>query len=696
MFVRSPPRRRQFSIMLLGLVQCRLGFPHPEESRRGDFIVLARRMRESYLGTLSYRDAARYLSTISASGEWSDVSYADRGVGYWRPIKHLERVRAIAAAWTVPGSSLHGSMEAKDAVVEALRAWLKRKPGSDNWWHEAIGQQLCLIPTLIFMWDSLPIDVQDGCVELLNVPERLPEDLNAAQNVIWYAIEQLARGVLRRRDDDLTVVRGRLIQLLAPTNGEGIQADMSFHQHGPQLYSGGYGLDFLEDVCKLVGWLNGTRWQLGGGAIEFLSEYAVIGVGSLIRGDWLDWSARGREFTRQESIPRVRSLGVTFKSLRDLAPSKQWAALDSLLARMKPEGRQEKVNPYSRAFWRSDFVAHQTSSGYFSVKMCSPQTVGTESGNGENLLGYWLPFGATFFVRQGNEYDGLPAVMNWASIPGVTCPDEVPPLRGYQYHKDGLAACVSGEQGSVAGLQLNILQTRARKAWFLLGDTLVALGAGIESSHAAPVRTTLNQTRWQGELLQDGAVARSGGERAGLRSVMLNGIRYEALEDTRFQCLAEDSRTSIDRSNVTLGVRGTVSASIVTLQIDHGRQPRSARYAYAVTFAGPSGQFDQASVLVNSPDLQAVRWADGRHIMAVFHSAGELALDAGRTLQMSHPCVVVLAGTVGQTVELSVSCLDANGPALTVVLRNGAHVNTTKLRQEQTRAKAPITLSLRT
>ena len=80
-------------------------------------------------------------------------------------------------------------------------------------------------------------------------------------------------------------------------------------------------------------------------------------------------------------------------------------------------------------------MVQQAESGYFSVKMVSSRTIGTESGNGENLLGFWLPFGLTYLVQRGDEYDGLPVVWDWSRLPGVTAPAEVPPFSGLLRHE---------------------------------------------------------------------------------------------------------------------------------------------------------------------------------------------------------------------------------------------------------------------
>ncbi len=43
---------------------------------------------------------------------------------------------------------------------------------------------------------------------------------------------------------------------------EGIEQDYWFHQHRTQLYNGGYGLDFANDVGRFVSYSWGTRFQI--------------------------------------------------------------------------------------------------------------------------------------------------------------------------------------------------------------------------------------------------------------------------------------------------------------------------------------------------------------------------------------------------------------------------------------------------
>ena len=58
---------------------------------------------------------------------------------------------------------------------------------------------------------------------------------------------------------------------------EGIQRDFSFHQHGPQLYNGGYGLTFMIDMCNYATVLAGTRYAFAHDKLSLLADHLFEG-----------------------------------------------------------------------------------------------------------------------------------------------------------------------------------------------------------------------------------------------------------------------------------------------------------------------------------------------------------------------------------------------------------------------------------
>lgn len=599
------------------------------------------RLHASVLTGLSTADAARWLQQQLPDGQWPDIDYRDSAVGNWLPIGHLLRVRAMAAAFKAAGNPLAGRVDVLSAVASGLRAWLRLRPTSGNWWHNTIGQQLVLAPVLLLLHADLPPDLLRDAAMLLQDPGSVPHENNTGQNRVWYGQQQLMRGALLARPADLEGGSAALLSTLKITNEEGIQPDFSFHQHGAQLYSGGYGLGFLVDLARAAGWVAGTPWAFTAAHLELLADYALLGLAPLVRGNWLDWGARGREFTRDERDAKPRRVMLALQLLSDLVPDRH-AALKTTAAAIDASAPPWLGN---KLFWRSDFMVHQVRAGYLSVKMMSSRTVGTESGNGENLLGYWLPFGITYIIRRGDEYDGLPPVWDWSALPGLTAPAETPPLAGYQRHTSHFVGGVSDGGSGVAAMHLDKLRTKARKAWFFHGELLVVLGAGIESQSAQPVRTTLNQTRWRGAVVTDqGPVdaTRTATALPGHRWLWMDGVTYLLLDAAGATVQLARRSQGKNLINPALG-RADVEAQVMTLAVNHGTRPTDAHVAYGVWLgaatAAEAGKAPTVQVLANNPQLQAIRHADGL-VQIVFHAAGSVALNEKDTLRASAQCIV--------------------------------------------------------
>ncbi len=645
----------------------------PSDATEADFVALTTRMRAEYAGQSS-RLASMAIATLASDGSWPDIDYADRSAGEWKPMAHLDRIRAMAVAFASATDPYGGAAPVREAVVRALRAWVARGPQSDNWWHNTIGVQLTLTPTLLLMGDTLPADLRSSLLSTYARLPSIPADRKTGQNLVWYAMQHVVRGALTRNSADVATGRDAIRSTLDITTSEGLQNDLSFHQHGNQLYSGGYGLALLSDTVRMASWLQGTAWRFPAQDTNLLADYATLGIGPLVRGDWLDWSARGREITRQEATPRTAVLRTAIQSLVHLVPDRR-PALEALQLRL------DKTPPTvttTQGFWRSDFLSHQTPNGYFSVKMVSRRTVGTESGNGENLLGYWLPFGTTFIVGKGDghEYLGLQPLFDWSALPGTTAPQLIPSFTGYLRHAEDQVAVLSSPSNGVASMQVNTQGLKAKKFWFFDGEMMVALGTDIRYTGTARVRTTVNQTRWMGGAQSDVAALTSGvgnAEQSNVKWLTHGGVGYLLMDDQSGALQVDERR--LKGTDPTTRAYGAVAAKAVpaqlmTLSIDHGTNPQGAGYAYAVVHGIDSAAQLQSMakprVLVNTPLVQGAASADGRAVAVVFHQPGQVDLGRGLSLQ-SDQAVAVLGQRSG--LQLQIQVISLSGKASTVTLR---------------------------
>lgn len=73
------------------------------------------------------------------------------------------------------------------------------------------------------------------------------------------AIHHLVRGCLLKNDSIVRVNADEIFYPVQIVANEGIQEDLSYHQHGPQLYIGGYGTVFVDNIVRMGNILNGTN-----------------------------------------------------------------------------------------------------------------------------------------------------------------------------------------------------------------------------------------------------------------------------------------------------------------------------------------------------------------------------------------------------------------------------------------------------
>ncbi len=667
-----PPMRRRTALATLPVAWHILaGGSMPGRARAADPAArtseaighIRQRMRADVLAEGGVGDAAQVLPRLGPDGRWPDIAYDDRSVGNWLPMVHLVRLRRIARLIAETGERRPADEAAAQALRRGLRLWLDRRPMSDNWWHNTIGQQRELVRIVLLADAALDADLRAGVIGLLQDPGKAAPDQATGQNLVWYATQQLARGVFAQRPVDLDGGVKALQTTLAVTLAEGLQPDASFHQHGAQLYSGGYGLGWLQDLSQIAAWLNATPWAFPDTDLATLADYARHGLAPLVRGNWLEWGARGRELTRMDAIARPRLLAQAIARLLPLLPaaSPSRQALDDIARRLD---RNEPPVTGSRAYWRSDFLLQQSASAYFSVKLCSARTVGTESGNGENLQGCWLPFGVTYLLRRGDEYERLPAVWDWACLPGLTAPELVAPLKGYQTHGERFVGVLASEGADgMAGPALATMSVdkhglRARRSWFLTGDRMVAMGSAIDCTQPQPVWTTLNQCRLQGPVhTAQGRLRDDEPLPAGTRWVWHDGLTYAVLEGPSPELTRETRKRPLSRVN-TAEREQDIEATVFMLRLPHGARPKGASYCYAVSAGAATAQaasgLPRPQVLAHSAAVHALLSDDGATCLAVLHEAATLSPWPGWSLRSDAACLLV-ARRQGQGLVLTLA-----------------------------------------
>jgi chondroitin AC lyase len=601
-----------------------------------------------------YPDAEKTMKTQKPDGSWPDINYADTQVAAWDPAKHMDRVKQMAAVYAQKKSPFYHSPKMLAGVVKGLQFWYARKPKSDNWWHNTIGQQLQFERIFLLLDGQLPLDVvQTGLPYFMDLSPGAPGNKATGQNLIWFDEEYMEHGLLTANVTEIQRAVNIIQDTIVITDKEGIQVDYSFHQHGSQLYNGGYGQGFLEDTSRWASYLAGTRFAIAPEKIDIISHYLLDGSRWMMRGPLMDYGTNGRGLVRKPGKPNNIPGGAYCDQLAALDPPHA-EEYHALRATIRGEGPPWTVLG-NKQFWRSDFMVDQTKDVYFSVKMNSSRTVGIETINGENLKGYWLPFGLTYIAPTGKEYDSIFPVWDWAHLPGITCPEAVYKLVNNFKQPNTFVGGVSDGTHGACAMKLDIESSgeslHAHKAWFFFGDEIVALGAGISSTLGDPVDTTLNQTLLKGPVVVDGKTLESGEHN--LKSVswvLHNGIGY-LFPDKSDVVVNNHTQTGSWQSISSSEGPEAVSEKVFSLWVNHGVKPTDGKYAYVVVPGMDKAKLAKYAaklpvhVIANTTDLQAVRNDELFITQAIFYTAGSVEVEKGTTLQVDQPCMVQVTET---------------------------------------------------
>lgn len=534
-------------------------------------------------------------------------------------------------------------------MLKAYDAWLTRDPQSANWWYNRIGAPLNFSRVMLLAESALDEKRLAGGLRILS---RAALGMTG-QNLVWVADVTIARGCLAQDANLVAEAFRRIEEEIRYTTGEGIQRDNSFHQHGEQLYSGGYGRGFAADCARLARLAHGTAFEFNAAKVDILSAYVLDGQQWFVRGKTFDFSVCGREISRRGAGSAVSLSGAC----RDLAALQADHRSEFHVMAHRIEDGAGSVAAFvgNRHFWRSDIMCHHRPTFYASVRMTSSRLLQTETCNAENLHGERLADGVMFLYRRGDEYSGVFPVWDWRRLPGITgeMTPAQPGIRNGQRGKRAFVGGVSDGAHGLAAMQFEREGLTAHKAWFFLDREVVCLGSGITSKSENPVVTCVNQCLLRGDV----QVAQSGeprvlpavGDHVFKRADWVHhddvGYVFSTGGRVTVSCAPRtgtwhDINRQYPETDVSLGVFG--------LRLEHGVRADGEAYVYAVVPGVPvkelAGYVDDVPyrIVCNRPDLQAVAHPGRGFVGAVFGAACDLPSSHAYRLAVDRPCLVLL------------------------------------------------------
>ncbi|MEV0258605.1 polysaccharide lyase 8 family protein [Streptomyces sp. NPDC050732] len=522
-------------------------------------------------------DFAAALRTLDtqASGWWRQVDRSAGRTALWPDLspasdpgnfgQSYTRLRTVATAWATPGTSLSGSAEAVDTLLDALRflrstGYRPDRPESGNWWFWEIGAPRALMDTCVLLRTRMPAEdlaaytatVAKFCPDpdrRTNSPSLAETGANRADKAVIVAL----RGLLTRDAATVALARdglsdrrdgGRNSLFQYVTSGDGFYEDGSFVQHGSVAYTGTYGSVLLGAAGQLIALLADSPWAVTDPKTSVLYEAVDRTFAPVVFDGLMMDAVRGRAISREKA--RDHNDGAAALShilqLASGAPAtyaRRWRALAKgwihrnrttpypglvgipALARAKAVLDDASVPAADRltghfVFAGMDRVVQRRPGWALTLSLSSKRVAAYEAGNGENLHGWYTGDGMTYLYDGddlGQFGDSFWATVDPYRLPGTTVDTRARADIGsgggtstYRPKNAVAGGAVLDARHGAAAMELiaDGSSLRARKAWFFLDNAVVALGAGIGASDGRTIETVVENRN----LHADGPVRR--------------------------------------------------------------------------------------------------------------------------------------------------------------------------------------------
>ena len=534
-------------------------------------------------------------SLLRQDGTLSSVDYSCRlltGIG-WTPCRHLLAMHVLLP-------------ERSDDVRKMLAVWEQLDPVSDNWWWQEIGTPHWLSRTLILLDEY----VREGSKIHEILSRSSIRDVLTGQNLVWVAGVEVAKGLLY--NDESMVRRGRDIinSEITIAENEGLKADWSFHQHGPQPQFGNYGLSWFLDMTMWCAVFAGTAYAFDDDKVELLKNFYLNGQKWMLLRDSFDINNCGRQFQQDFPTRKYHSIAFAAESLRqfgflkdetpDLYGCKAWPLSGLMMSR------------------RPDYC--------FSLRMCSRNIFGSECCGTENIQGRYAADGATMLYPGYESVQDSLVLRNWRQIPGTTelmNTGDLMPLSRYAdeglWNADGDCGCWGEGDLGAAWMKQRTASITADKAWFCLRDTVICMGRNISSDKNDTVATTVLQEKAPDEFLLNSEIISPG------ETVVT--VPAEVAAGSMKYIFPQGGNLHITLQQVTSSwqaVSGECDSTaqtgmVATVYFDHGITPENGGYCYMIT---PADKAAEKVEFINTPYALGIKSRDA--VMIAFFEAGSV------------------------------------------------------------------------
>lgn len=596
-------------------------------------------------------EAQILLDEMEDDGAWAEIDYLSKERGAWSPRNHLLNLLVITRAYQTKESAIYQDIGVSEKIRLSLNYWLDNDFQCPNWWYPVIGVPMVLNPIMILMEAELSEEQLKKSLVILN----RCEIGKTGQNKVWQSGNVLLTSLLTRNVEMVERASASIKEELVVSLNEGIQPDWSYHQHGPQLQFGNYGLSYVGDMIKWITILRNTSYSFDEKKVAILRNYLLEGQQWVIWKEQMNISSCGRQLFINSQESKAKKL---YNSIKDMA------VLDPDFSDLYVKANDYLSLSGNKHFWRSDYQIQRNADYYFSVKMCSERVIGAESCNSENIQGYYMGDGAAFLYQSGQEFTNIFPFWDWKKIPGTTIHQDDEPLpvltcSGYRIESDFVGGVSDGENG-IAVMKYIRNGLSANKSWFMIDNKIVCLGSGVSSSEGFPVTTSVGQSYLNGEVL---IKLKNQVEATKEREELLDPLWV--LHNNTGYLFPKGGNLILETKNVEGSWNRVakrypderINADIFKLWFEHGKNPEAKSYAYILVPNTTESQMIELEGnspfrIINNESLQAVETMDGSKAGISFYKAGKVNILGG--IEVNQACLIMLEKQ-NNDIEISVS-----------------------------------------
>ncbi|MTW13328.1 DNRLRE domain-containing protein [Pseudoduganella eburnea] len=569
------------------------------------------------------------------------------------------RLNTLASAYVNGNDNLRGNPDVLAAILSATQ-WLVDNHYHvnmnyyDNWWDWQIGSPQAFNSMMVTLYANIPADQLASWLAIIDF--YVPDPTNRANadgtpstttetgaNLLDKAWVVVMRGLLGKDSAKMTAGRNAVSPALPyVTAGDGFYVDGSFIQHTHHPYIGGYGAVLLSDISRLYYLLNGSSWTISNDPnVNKPYDWVMQAFRPFIYDGAVMDSQRGRQLSRQFTTDHSAGRGIvaTLVNLAGSLPADQANQVKSLIkgwmqrddtfgpsyfaavsgsslsatditqlkAVLNDPSIVEAAEPDQTHIFASVDRVVQRKPGYaFDLSLLSKRTGAFESGNGENLKGWWSGVGRTALHNADHSQYGRNywATVDMTRLAGTTTDHtgSGTPVawKFYANTKTGTGGAELLGQYAAVGMDYAMTNVTGspltgKKAWFYFGDKMVAVGAGIANTNGNDVETIVENRRLGDDGINTLTVAGTEKDAFMPWSETMPGVTWAHLAgnvpgsdigyifpDAPTVTGLRERRSGAWSDVYTLGDTTQVAENYLSLALDHGVNPAAAAYTYIV------------------------------------------------------------------------------------------------------------------